>query len=180
MIDRKSIEKILAENNYHDFKWISGKDIVVKHWVRFKCMFGCPSYGNNNSCPPEVPNIDDCRALFLEYEQIAVIHFTTQLGNPDDRAKWSRKINNKLSKLERAVFLSGCHKAFLLFMDECHICFVCEGTIRSDCKNMKSARPTAEGLGVDVFTTVRSIGYSIEVLSDYQQEMNRYAFLLVD
>jgi len=33
---------------------------------------------------------------------------------------------------------------------------------------------------MDVFTTVRSLGYPIEVLSRYDQTMNRYAFLLVD
>jgi len=34
-------------------------------------------------------------------------------------------------------------------------------------------------MAVDVFTTVRNIGYPIEVLYDYSQEMNRYAFLLI-
>ena len=32
---------------------------------------------------------------------------------------------------------------------------------------------------VDVFTTVRGVGYPIEVLFEYDQEMNRYAFLMV-
>jgi hypothetical protein len=34
-------------------------------------------------------------------------------------------------------------------------------------------------MGVDVFTTVRQCGYPIEVLADYGQPMNRYAFLMV-
>jgi len=34
-------------------------------------------------------------------------------------------------------------------------------------------------MAVDVFETVRKIGYPIEVLYDYSQEMNRYAFLLI-
>jgi hypothetical protein len=33
---------------------------------------------------------------------------------------------------------------------------------------------------MDVYTTVRKLGYPINVLSDYKQEMNRYAFLLID
>jgi hypothetical protein len=33
---------------------------------------------------------------------------------------------------------------------------------------------------LDVFTTVRLLGYPIEVLSRYDQPMNRYAFLLVE
>ena len=42
------------------------------------------------------------------------------------------------------------------------------------------ARPSPEALAVDVFGTVRSLGFPIEVLSDYDQTMNRYAFLLVE
>jgi hypothetical protein len=35
-------------------------------------------------------------------------------------------------------------------------------------------------MAMDVFATVRKIGYPIQVLSDYSQEMNRYAFLLIE
>jgi hypothetical protein len=33
---------------------------------------------------------------------------------------------------------------------------------------------------MDVFTTIRKVGYPIDVLGDYKSEMNRYAFLLVE
>ena len=71
-----------------DFKWISGENVVVSQWPRFKCMYGCPTSGKKGSCP--------------------------------------------------------------------------------------------EALGVDVFATVRKLGYPIEVLTDYNQEMNRYSFLMVE
>jgi hypothetical protein len=35
-------------------------------------------------------------------------------------------------------------------------------------------------MGVDVFSTVRQCGFPIQVLSDYAQVMNRYAFLLIE
>jgi hypothetical protein len=35
-------------------------------------------------------------------------------------------------------------------------------------------------MAVDVFSTVRKIGYPIEVLADYRQAMNRYAFLMIE
>jgi predicted metal-binding protein len=41
------------------------------------------------------------------------------------------------------------------------------------------ARPCPEALGVDVFSTLRKAGFPIEVLTEYGQKMNRYAFLLV-
>jgi predicted metal-binding protein len=63
-------------------------------------------------------------------------------------------------------------------MDECSLCPDCPGR-RLACKNPAQARPSAEALGVDVFGTVRKLGYPIDVLTDTTQEMNRYAFLLV-
>ena len=35
-MDRAKIESIIRENGYDDFKWISGKDVVVSQWPRFK------------------------------------------------------------------------------------------------------------------------------------------------
>jgi len=35
-------------------------------------------------------------------------------------------------------------------------------------------------MGVDVFATVAKFGYPIAVLDNYNQEMNRYAFLLIE
>jgi hypothetical protein len=44
----------------------------------------------------------------------------------------------------------------------------------------KMARAGADALAIDVYATVRSIGYPIQVLKDYTEIMNRYAFLLVE
>ncbi len=70
-------------------------------------------------------------------------------------------------------------EAFLLALDSCALCTECPGD-RAECKHPRTARPTSEAMGVDVFTTVRQCGYPIEVLSDYGQAMNRYAFLLIE
>jgi predicted metal-binding protein len=144
-----------------------------------KCIFGCNSYGKKGSCPPNTPSIAECREFFSEYSQAVVFHVEAKVPKPEKRSEWSAKINSKLLKIEREVFLRGFHKAFLLFLDECCLCKECPGT-RIDCKNLKSCRPCPESLGVDVFATVRSCGYPIEVLTDYHQFMNRYSFLLVD
>lgn len=173
------VSSIFREKGYQDFKWISGEDVVVSQWPRFKCMYGCDSYGKKGTCPPSIPSVAECCQFFSEYETIAVFHFAKKLEAPEDRKEFSRKTNARLLNLEKAVFLAGYQKTFLLFMDECRICDDCPGT-RIDCKHPDLARPCPEALGVDVFATVRKIGYPIEVLSDYKQEMNRYAFLMVE
>jgi predicted metal-binding protein len=117
-------------------------------------------------------------AFFKGYKTGVVFHFAKTVDRPEDRFAWTRKVNSKLLELEREVFLSGYYKAFLLFMDSCNLCESCSG-VREKCRNPKLARPTPESMAVDVFETVRKIGYPIDVLSDYSQAMNRYAFFLI-
>jgi predicted metal-binding protein len=171
--------KIFEEYGYADYKWIEPGKIVVSQWVRMKCSFGCSNYGRNASCPPNVPPVSECRRFFDEYNDAAVLHFEKKVEKPEDRHAWSKGVNQGLLKLEKAVFLSGYPKAFLLFMDSCNLCTDCAGK-REECKNPVSARPSPEAMAVDVFSTVKQYGYPIEVLSDTSQTMNRYAFLLIE
>lgn len=179
MADIKVVERALKDKGFSDFKFLSGQEVIVQQWVRFKCRFGCPTYGRKGGCPPNVPPVDECREFFREYRSIAVIHIAVKLGKPEMRAEWSRRTNLELLQVERDAFLAGFHKAFLLFMDECRVCNACEAR-REDCLSPEQARPCPESLGVDVFGTVKNLGFPIEVLTDYDQEMNRYAFLLIE
>ncbi|OGU61748.1 MAG: metal-binding protein [Ignavibacteria bacterium RBG_13_36_8] len=179
MPDLKELENIFVERGYTDFKWIDPKEIVVNQWVRMKCTYGCDEYGKNACCPPNLPSVAECRKFFNEYRTAAIFHFEKKIDKPEERHQWTKKISKGLSKLEREVFLSGYHKAFLLFMDSCSLCKDC--TIeRSKCKHPKQARPTPEAMAVSVFDTVRKVGFPIEVLKNYNEEMNRYAFLMVE
>jgi predicted metal-binding protein len=175
----KTIQEIFRTKEITDFKLIDPKSILVAQWVRMKCMFGCPDYGKGASCPPNVPSISECRQFFDEYGLAAVLRFEKKFDNPDDRHDWTKGINLKLLEIEKQVFLSGYVKAFLLFVSSCELCEECTA-IRSDCKHPKRARPTPEAMGVDVFTTVREIGYPIEVLKDPSDTMNRYALLMIE
>jgi len=125
-----------------------------------------------------VPSVEECRAFFSEYEDAVIFHFVKKFVRPEDRVPWSRELEKELVKLEREVFWAGYQKAFMLFMDECRLCSQCKGS-RLACINKDDSRPGPESLAVDVFSTVRSAGYPIEVLCDYNQEMNRYAFLMI-
>jgi len=176
---QEELEKMFLEFGVPDFKWIDPKNIVVAQWVRMKCMFGCGEYGKSSCCPPFTPNVEECRRFFSEYKSAVVFHFVKEVEHPEDRFNWTRKVNSGLSRLERAVFLAGYEKAFLLFMDSCNLCSDCTGR-RENCKNPQVSRPAPEAMAVDVFSTVKSYGYPIDVRTDYSQEMNRYAFLLLD
>ncbi len=178
MSAKQELEELFIEKGFLDFKWIDPKKIVIAHWVRMKCTFGCPDFGQNASCPPNTPSVEDCKHFFDEYEEMVIFHFEKQAEDPEFRHKWINTIRMKLLKLERRVFLQGYVKAFLLPFDSCHICEECTGDMK-DCNHPKQSRPTPEGLAVDVFSTVKQVGYPIKVLKERTEIMNRYAFLLV-
>lgn len=179
MLTKHALEEKFRARGFVDFRWIDPASVVVAEWVRMKCRFGCEGYGRSACCPPNVPTVAECERFFREYSEAAIFHFAKKVADPEDRHAWTREIGEKLLDLERDVFVSGHPKAFLLLLDSCSLCETCTGR-RTSCKEPRRARPTPEALAVDVFSTVRAAGYPIQVLSDYAQEMNRYAFLLVE
>ena len=179
MLSKTKLETVFRKNGFSDFRWIDPRSIVIAQWVRMKCRFGCGEYGKTACCPPNTPTVGECERFVREYKRAAVFHFEKSVARPEDRHAWSRGVNLKLVKLEREVFLSGHVKAFLLAMDSCNICSMCVGD-PALCKEPRKARPSAEAMAVDVYSTVLRAGYPIEVLADFKQMMNRYAILLVD
>lgn len=173
------LESLFRDRGFSDFKWLDPKKVVVSEWVRLKCMFGCTNYGRAACCPPNTLPLPDCRRLFDEYARAVVFHFQKQMVNPEDRHAWGKEVNHGLLQVEREVFLAGYYKVFLLLMASCHLCADCVPD-RVLCKDPSGSRPTPEGVAVDVFATVRPLGYPIEVLDRYDLPMNRYAFLLVE
>jgi predicted metal-binding protein len=178
---RKSLDAIFTNKGYTDYKWIDPKKVIVSQWVRMKCRFGCGGYGRIAACPPHTPSVAECEQFFGEYSDAVILHFEGTMDKPEDRHAWSRKINAQLVKLEREVFLSGYERAFLLFMlfmDSCCFCKECTGD-RETCKEPRMSRPSPEGMAVDVYSTVRQFEFPINVRTEYNQNMDRYAFLMV-
>jgi len=175
---RQSVDAIFNKKGYTDYKWIDPHKIIVSQWVRMKCKFGCSEYGRGGACPPNTPSVPECEQFFSEYSDAVILHFEGTMAQPQDRHAWSAKINAKLLKLEREIFLAGYERAFLLFMDSCSFCKECTGD-RQTCKKPRMARPAPEAMAVDVYTTVRQYGFPINVRSAYDQKMDRYAFFMV-
>ena len=175
----KDLRDLFFKHGFTDYRWLDPAEIVVAEWVRMKCLYGCREYGKNAACPPNAPSVAECARFFRDYKRAAVFHFAKTVERPEDRHAWGRKVNLDLLKLEGDVFKAGFVKAFLLFFDSCGICPECAAS-RTACKEPKLSRPTPDALAMDVYSTVRKLGYPIDVLSDYKQEMNRYAFLLID
>jgi predicted metal-binding protein len=76
--------------------------------------------------------------------------------------KWIKPENIVVSQWVRMKYMYGCPGK------------------RTEYKSAKLARPSPESLAVDVYSTVRQCGFPIQVLTNYSQTMNRYAFLLLE
>lgn len=175
---QQQIGQLARDRGADDLAWIAASNVTIARWVRMKCEFGCDWYGNCAACPPNLPSIEECRELFGEYDQVLLLRFSRAVAEPDQRHAWTREINRSLLALERDVFLAGHPKAFVLFVDPCNLCDDCAPTRRS-CHEKSLARPSPEGFGIDVFTTARTAGMPLRVLTDFDQVMNLYAMLLV-
>lgn len=175
---REALNLRFSENGFTDYKWIRTEQIVVSQWVRMKCLFGCEDYGGA-SCPPNVPAVAECERFVRAYDDAVIFHFEKVARKSDYPRDWANAINSRLMDVEKAVFLAGYYKAFGLAMARCRFCDDCTST-RARCRNPAMSRPTPEGLGIDVFATVRAVGYPIDVLDQPEGCMNRYAFLLIE
>ena len=95
------------------------------------------------------------------------------------RFSWFRELNGRVLDLEKELFLSGFHKAFAFLPAPCNLCSRCQASKR-ECRQPLASRPTLEAFSVDVFSTARKMGYPIQVLSGYEEEMNRFVALLIE
>jgi len=173
------IEKMAKAHGIDDFKWIYPKSIITQQWVRAKCLYGCRQFGHKACCPPEVPSVAECREFFTEFRWGLFFHFTKKFESPEMRFLWAREVNRKVLALEREVFLSGFYKAFVFNAATCYLCDSCQSSKR-ECRFPYVSRPTLEAFSVDVYATARKMGYPIQVLKGYDEEMNRFGLLLIE
>jgi predicted metal-binding protein len=149
-----------------DAKVITTNQVVVNHWVRWKCRFGCPSYNTSLMCPPYSPTPDETRALLQEYEYAILFSF---------KSSTSRNI---AAEIERQVFLQGYHAAFALTFGSCHFCDTCN-LEAGYCRHPQETRPSMESCGINVFATAANAGYSLTVKTSRDEEYVRFGLLLV-
>jgi predicted metal-binding protein len=71
----RDLKTLFQKYGYKDFRFIDPEKIVVSQWVRMKCMYGCGEYGQNASCPPNVPPVSECERFFREYSAAVIFHF---------------------------------------------------------------------------------------------------------
>lgn len=153
-------------------KVIDPHSIATAEWVRMKCQFGCPGYGQSLCCPPHTPTPDVTRKVIDSYEKALLLHRRLKRG---ERGKG---FNEAILRLEIEIFLDGYYKAWSMGAGPCRLCKPCDPT--GSCRHGYEARPSMEACGINVFKTARDNGFPIEVIRTGGEERNMYGVILVE
>ncbi|MFQ5449646.1 MAG: DUF2284 domain-containing protein [Nitrospinaceae bacterium] len=127
-------------------KVILTKTIVLGHWVKLQCQYGCPFYGKLYTCPPHTPTSDEMADILLDYHKALLI-----LTGQDSH------LLNLVVGLEEKFKSKGFYKAFALCSHPCDLCEVC--TLDTQCKFPEKTRPTVQACGIDMQGTVLKNGW---------------------
>ncbi len=166
--DKQLRDAARQKSGVRDARIISGKDVETAAWVRLKCQYGCGGYGQCLVCPPFTPSPEQMRKVLDAYTRAILIHCDADAD-----------VKAMVADLERDIFLRGAWKVFGLGAGLCYFCKECN-VEEEQCRHPERARPSMEACGIDVFSTVKKIGFPIEVVRTTRQCPNYYGLILVD
>jgi predicted metal-binding protein len=158
-------------------KQIDPNSVVTAPWVRLKCQFGCPGYGNGLCCPPHTPTPEQTRAVLDSYRRAILFH---REASDLQQQKGNQKYIDRLIELEGEMFKEQYYKAFIFTAGPCRNCEKCGAVEGKPCASPRKARPSMEGCGIDVYQTARNNGFSIQTLSERTDTKNYYCLMMVD
>ncbi|HMB32295.1 MAG TPA: DUF2284 domain-containing protein [Desulfohalobiaceae bacterium] len=156
--------------------------IVVGHWVRLKCQYGCKHYNSNWCCPPATPGPEEVRNILQDYTISLMLVGTQQShhfykNKKQKRARQVRYWKDTVS-LERFLFLEGYYKAFSLISGPCALCKEC--AYPKDCHFPKERRPSPEAFSIDVIKTLQNLGLTTPIAMDSKDMFYHYAMILIE
>ena len=164
---------------------ILARDIILDDRVRMHCQLNlCGNYKNNLMCPPFLPSLAETRRLVESFTFALLLQLNRRLDQPGKEEMrilfndTALQFNHMIVSLERKAFASGFRLAMVLGAGECKLCNTCViQTGDNKCLNPETARPSMEGMGIDVFQTFQSASITMEFKSD---ELTVAGLLLVD
>ena len=128
------------------------EDIAFDGRTILKCLYGCP--GGLPYCPTSATEASNAMLFqhLIERYQWGVLVRTESLER-------GQKIT---IALERKAFLDGYY--FALGATECANCQACSFEAGDLCTDKRMIRPPLYSLGIDVYKTVRGLGWTLDVV----------------
>jgi len=111
---------------------IDAREIKLDRRARWKCLFGCDSYGKP-SCPPNVPDYEECLKFVRSYKKAFALKF--KVSGIEDVKRAQEFILEAEKSLKKPF-------AFATFPGGCVLCDECAG-------RCSRVRPSISALCVD-------------------------------
>ena len=151
-----------------DARIISPNEVSFDIRAMLKCRWGCEfSKKETIKCDTRDTTLQERQEMFKNYKNILLVH------SHDANA-----LTKALLEIERIAFLDGYYFAFTVRY--CNYCTSCNILKGNNCSYPEKVRPCEQLFGIDVYKTVRELGFSIDVLKDKDQTQDRYGFVLID
>lgn len=163
---KELLDFALNTDGIYRAKLIEVRNVVVDERVRFQCSYsGCREYGKRLMCPPHTPEVEDFKKVLSRYFMALLV----QLQNPiTDQENWlpetdaaALKLHEAVYKIEKKAFSMGFPFAAGLIGGSCKLCNTCAVAEGDGCIHREKARPSMEGLGIDVLATCKNAGYEV-------------------
>ncbi len=154
--------------------------IIPAHWVqvdervRLKCMVPpCPNYGRCGYCPPHTPEPDFIRkalsrfnwAVLFKHDVVSVEDFADITRYYPHGQKQQRKTGEIAAQIESLAFADGYQLAVGFGAGGCRdtLCNggLCQVLDSGRCLHILRARPSMEGVGIDVCDLVTKVNWKI-------------------
>ena len=176
---------------------VAAADVVVQERVWMKCLVPrCGSAGLSPNCPPNTPQPDFMRKVFSQYQWALV--FRRDVGPVEDYIPTTEARRDELveklrprgfvhgptwelvGRLESHIQSKGYDLAMAFSAGSCKACLCgnapCPVLQDEACRHPLKARPSMEGVGIDVFDLASKVGwdaYMIRVIEPDLSEIPR-------
>jgi len=155
--------------------------IVIDERVRLKCLVPlCDKYNQNLMCPPNLPSVEEFRKSLKKYSKALFVQLVFEKKGKVIKTEVRRygiKLHKIIHELERKALSSGYPLAAGLIGGSCKLCLKCVGPA-GPCRHPLMARPSIEGMGIDVIQTAKKMGRPFDFSSPNRLFWN--GLLLID
>lgn len=164
---------------------LPAEQVVVDERVRLKCAVPvCQGYGHYLHCPPNTLSVDEFRSTLGRYTVALLVQVESARGSLDvdeaglggkDAAALEEELHGEPNRLlgrivaglEAAAFKAGYPYAAGFTGGICLLCPTCVGVGSGEpCRHPFEARPSMEGVGIDVLRTAANAGLPVSLSSD--------------
>jgi len=149
-------------------KVIPVSSIIIDERVRLKCLVPlCDKYNQNLMCPPNLPPVVEFQKSLKKYSKALFVQLAWENKgkvSKTEARKHALRLHKIIHELEKNAFYLGFPLAAGLIGGSCKLCRKCIGPTGS-CRHPLMARPSIEGMGIDVIQTAKKIGLHFDFSS---------------